>query len=662
MGQVQLNNISLAFGDRPILSNVTFFLSSGDRFALTGVNGSGKSTLMKIIAGLHPPDSGTVTSQSDTRISYLPQSGVFHEQTTLLEEADAAFNHLKKIELEKTELEQRIAARNEQSAPDGQTGIDSLTEELLQEHHRLQELLITAGYYERDHKIRQVLTGLGFSGNDFEKPSEQFSGGWQMRIALAKVLLEQPDILLLDEPTNYLDIEARNWLESFLNRYPGGVLLVSHDRFFLDTIVTDVLELFMGTIKRYKGNYSEYEKKHEEEVARIKKEYEEQQKYIAKTEEFIERFRYKASKAKQVQSRVKELEKLKRVELPENMKTIAFHFPPAPHSGGRILTIEGLFRSYGENTVLNNIDFEVTRGERIAVTGKNGAGKSTLLRVVAGDDRYYQGTVRYGTDVSIGYFAQDHESKLTDSNTVLEEAEHSSPTGLFPYLRDILGGFLFRGDDINKKTSVLSGGEKSRLAIIKLLLRPANFLILDEPTNHLDIHSKDILLYALRNFKGAVLFVSHDRYFLEQTATKVLELTAGRHKEYPGDYRYYLWRKEKESEEAAGTDTDNRGTGPETDEKPAEKVNHEEDKRRKNERKRLRSKEKELLEKIEALEEESFLLESQLKDPAIYSDPVKASETQTAIENNKKEQEAKTQEWEKVELLLSSYETDGVAP
>lgn len=662
MGQVQLNNISLAFGDRPILSNVTFSLSSGDRFALTGMNGSGKSTLMKIIAGLHPPDSGSVTSQADTRISYLPQSGIFHEHTTLLEETDTAFNHLKKIEEEKTVLEHRITARHEQSGTHEKTGIDGLTEELLQEHHRLQELLIAAGYYEREHKIRQVLTGLGFSRKDFEKPSEQFSGGWQMRIALAKVLLEQPDILLLDEPTNYLDIEARNWLESFLNRYPGGVLLVSHDRFFLDTIVTDVLDLFMGTVKRYKGNYSEFEKKHEEEVARIKKEYEEQQKYIAKTEEFIERFRYKASKAKQVQSRVKELEKLERVELPENMKTIAFHFPPAPHSGRRILTIEGLSRSYGDNKVLNNIDFEVTRGERIAVTGKNGAGKSTLLRVVAGEDRHYRGSVRYGTDVSIGYFAQDHESKLIDSNTVLEEAEHSSPTGLFPYLRDILGGFLFRGDDIYKKTGVLSGGEKSRLAIVKLLLRPANFLILDEPTNHLDIHSKDILLYALRHFKGAVLFVSHDRYFLEQTATKVLELTASRHKEYPGDYRYYLWRKEKESEETVGTDAETPAADLENREKPAVKVNHEEDKRRRNERKRLESKEKDLLEKIQTLEEEAFSLELQLKDPSVYSDPVKAAETQHAIENNKKEQEMKTQEWENIERLLSAYKTDGVAP
>lgn len=643
MGLVQLDDISLSFADRPLLQHITLSISSRDRIALTGVNGSGKSTLMKIIAGLQSPDSGNIVSKEGTRISYLPQSGIVHMGSTLTDELEEAFSYYKQLEEKKQQVEQDIADHTKDRS------------HLLEDQHTLQETLITSGYYERKSKKEMICMGLGFRAEDMDRPCSEFSGGWQMRIALAKILLEQPDILLLDEPTNYLDLEARNWLEQFLDSYRGGVLLVSHDRFFLDSVVSMVMELFLGRIKRYRGNYSEYEKKRRMELAQLEQAYEQQQQEIAKTEEFIRKFRYNASKAKQVQSRIKYLEKLERIELPENMKSIHFSFPQPPHSGHRVLTVEDLSKSYGDATVLDGLRFTIEKGERIVVTGVNGAGKSTLLRILAGIDTEYSGEIKYGTGVTPGYFAQDHEMFLSSENSIYEEVEQEAPTELIPGLRGLLGAFLFRGDDIYKKTHVLSGGEKSRLSLIKLLLHPVNFLILDEPTNHLDIHSKDILLESLQQFSGTLIFVSHDRYFIEHLADRVIELEHGRAALYPGDYSYYLWKKETEthrSEEQNGRELREEVQ----DDLNPNKIKHSVDKRQRNKLQNLQKREGELLSEMEQLEEEIHKLHRSLEDPAVYSDRDKAGEKQKAIEEKHRLQEKLSREWEEIDMALASFQ------
>lgn len=641
MASVQLQNISLSFGENTILSDISFTLATGERIALAGVNGSGKSTLMKVMAGLQQPDSGTITHSRGIRISYLPQSGVSYSSVSLMEEAEKAFDHLHSVEQEKQELEHQLGSNAEDNEH---------THALIEKHHHLQELLVDHGFYDRKSEIEKVFLGLGFGREDLERNCDQFSGGWQMRIALGKILLEQPDILLLDEPTNYLDLEARTWLEQFLQHYPGGILVVSHDRFFLDTIVQQVYELFLTTLKQYRGNYTEYEQKRAQEIELLQKQYEEQQREIARIEEFINRFRYNASKAQLVQSRIKYLEKMERIQVPENMKKIHFSFPPAPHSGKQVLTISELSKAYGENTVLQGVDLSVTRGERVVVTGRNGIGKSTLLRIIAGEDDNYNGRIRYGTGVSVGYFAQDHEFSMDPHATVLEEVERGAPTQMIPQLRNWLGSFLFRGDDIYKRTAVLSGGEKSRLSLVKLLLIPHNLLVLDEPTNHLDIHSKDILLQSLSGFEGSIVFVSHDRYFIEHLATKVLELTPGNHRLFPGDYHYYLWKKEQEQEQA----------GQENNEHPSSrtpsmgKLDHEEEKKQRNQLKRLQQREEELMQTIERLDQEMHHLQQQLQDPAVYSDAEKAHETQQAIEQTRKKQEEAVAEWQQIDLQLAN--------
>ncbi|MCL2792989.1 MAG: ATP-binding cassette domain-containing protein, partial [Spirochaetaceae bacterium] len=539
---VNLANISVAFGSRDIIDKINLNISENSKIALAGANGSGKTTLLKVIAGKIKPDNGSASVQKDTRISYLPQSGVVYSGYTLFDEADKAFIPFQKMIERLTEIEKELALRKEG---------ESVISALLEEHHVIQEAVLNSGYYEREGEIETVLTGLGFSRTDLDKMTESFSGGWQMRIALARTLLEKPDILLLDEPTNYLDIEAREWLEDFLNKFKGGYIIVSHDRFFLDVTCNEVIELFNGKLSRYKGNYTTYEKIRQQELESLVERYERQQEEIEKTEDFIRRFRYNASKAALVQSRVKQLENIERIEIPESLKKMRLKFPSPPHSGKEVLIIEDLNKFYGEFHALKNVNFYVNRGEKIALAGKNGAGKSTLLRILSQTDKGYSGNIKLGKDVSIGYFSQDFEATLNNDSSVIEVIESSSPTELIPSLRNLLGAFLFRGDDIQKKISYLSGGEKNRVALLRLLLHPSNLLILDEPTNHLDLNSKDILLEALKKYSGTLIFVSHDRYFIENLATRVLELDDGIAKDYPGGYEYYLFRKQKELIEAS---------------------------------------------------------------------------------------------------------------
>lgn len=656
MAFVQFSKVSLAFGDRDILKDVSVNLAAGTKAALSGANGSGKSTLMKIMAGEIVPDSGQRIAQKNSRIVYLPQSGIVHKGTSLREEADKAFEYGYALQ---EELD---------SIGDALKDPDANSKVLLERHHEITTTLENSGWYRRAALAEQVLIGLGFSQKDMERQTEEFSGGWQMRIALAKALMQEPDILLLDEPTNYLDLEARNWLEQFLSNFSGGFLLVSHDRYFLDTTVTEVYELFNGQLHRYAGNYSHYEKVREGEMESLIAKYNQQQEEIHKLEDFIRRFGYKATKAAQAQERQKMLDKLlaQQVEIPESLKKIHFTFPPAPHSGRLVLTLEQVSKSYdGHRQVLNNLDLIVEKGERLVVVGCNGSGKTTLLRILAGEDQAFSGSIKLGSGVAVGYFSQDSAEKIAGNTKVLDFIEKDAPLELIPKLRDMLGAFLFRGDDVFKTLDVLSGGEKSRLALLQLLLRPVNLLILDEPTNHLDLYSKDVLLKALKDFGGTVVFVSHDRGFIEDLATRVIELRPpledgteagwlGRARNFPGSYSYYLERLESENQGTVAIQENvqekNRqsATAKSGTEEKTGALRYEEQKRLKNERRKLEREEERLMTEIAQAEEEKEKLKEELSLPHIYSDMQKSRSVQEKIENLEQKIQELTEAWEQV--------------
>ncbi|MDR2149779.1 MAG: ABC-F family ATP-binding cassette domain-containing protein [Spirochaetaceae bacterium] len=640
MAFVQLTKISLAFGDRDVLRDLNLNLATGSRAALTGINGSGKSTFMQIIAGLRPADSGERTLQKGCRISYLPQSGIVHRGRTVREEIETAYRDTVRSIEERDSIGQALESAKQD---------DKRTAGLLEEYHRLNDCIEASGYYARDIASAVVLEGLGFAPAESEKPVEQFSGGWQMRIALAKVLLESPDILLLDEPTNYLDIEARRWLESWLKTYSGGYLLVSHDRYFLDSTVQEVYELFQGKLNRYVGNYSAYEKMRQAELDALLKRYAEQQEEIARNEELIRRFRYKASKAAMVQERIKKLEKLERIEIPEALKKISITFPPPPHAGRIALTATGITKQYGHNRILSHLELLLESGEKLVVVGRNGAGKSTLLRILAGVDSAFEGSVHYGTGIVCGYFSQESAELLGGSETILKFMESQAPTALIPQVRDMLGAFLFRADDVYKPVHVLSGGEKSRLALLKMLLKPLNLLILDEPTNHLDLHSKDILLTTLKAYAGTVIFVSHDRSFMEGLSTKTLELCAGHHGLFYGNYAYYL-EKTALSVEAPVV---------QTEPKPQEaKLNRETAKRQQALIRRFRRQEDAIVAQLEALEKEKARLEAELMKPEVYGIHEKARAVQAQLTATGALIERTTAAWEKTLEELADVKSD----
>lgn len=649
MAFVQFSQVSLAFGDRDILKNVSVNLMTGTKAALTGANGAGKSTLIKVMAGLIKPDSGSRICQKETRIAYLPQSGLTHHGCSLKEEADRAFEFGYDIQKQIDQIGEQL-----------EKGTGN-TDNLLVTQAELIAKLEESGWHRREATAESVLMGLGFSQEDLQKQTEEFSGGWQMRIALAKALMQNPDILLLDEPTNYLDIEARTWLEKFLSNYKGAFLLVSHDRYFLDVTVNEVYELFGGDLKRYKGNFTHYEQVREVELKTLIAEYEKQQDEIAKLQDFIRRFGVQATKAAQAQERQKQLDKIlaQKIEIPESLKKIHFKFPEAPHAGHLVLRTKGLTKSYdGKTNVIENLDLTVENGEMLVVAGRNGAGKSTLLRMLAGVDPITSGEVIPGTGVKIGYFSQDNAETIKGGETILEYVESQAPTELVPKVRDMLGSFLFRGDDVFKSLNVLSGGEKSRIALLQLLLRANNLLILDEPTNHLDMHSKDVLMNALKDFGGTVIFVSHDRGFIEGLATKVLELKPGSHREFPGNYKYYMERIE--AEEAGIVGQFERGTGIATSSvnstktseakadatKSAGKLNWEEQKKIEAERRKNEKEVATLETEIAKAEEEKSALESKMALPEVYSNGAKAKEIQQKIDETTKKIETLTQAWE----------------
>lgn len=649
MAFVQFSQVSLAFGDRDILKNVSVNLAAGSKAALTGANGSGKSTLIKVMAGLVQPDDGQRVAQKDARIAYLPQSGLTHRGCTLREEADKAFAFGYELQRELEEIGDNLKEGTGNQA------------QLLERHDAILNELEDSGWNRRSVMAEQILTGLGFEREDLDRKCEEFSGGWQMRIALGKALMVNPDILLLDEPTNYLDIEAREWLEKFLNNYQGGFLLVSHDRYFLDHTINEVYELFNGNLHRYAGNYSHYEKVREVELETLIHEYEKQQDEIAHLQEFIDRFRYKATKAVQVQERIKMLDKIleKEIVIPESLKKIHFKFPAAPHSGRLVATLTGITKSYdGVRNVVDNLDLVLENGDRLVVAGHNGAGKSTLLRIIAGADSQFSGEVKLGSGVQIGYFSQDNAETLKGSASVLETIEDDAPLELIPKIRDMLGAFLFRGDDVHKSLDMLSGGEKSRVALLKLLLRPVNLLILDEPTNHLDMHSKDVLLDALKDFGGTVIFVSHDRGFIEELSTRVLELKPGKFRIFPGDYKYYMERMEAELNGEVSSEAGEKTaavSAPAAENKSQTKLSWEEQKKLETERRRAEKGVKLLEEQILELEEEKARQEAEMGKPEVYSNGEKAKAVQKKIDDLAEKLEELNMQWMEAAEKLEKY-------
>jgi ATP-binding cassette subfamily F protein 3 len=531
---IQLSGLTKAFGERILLDDVTWQVDDGDRVGLCGPNGAGKTTLLRMLAGLDDPDKGLIVKPAATTIGYLPQDGLDHSGRTLVDEASSAFQPLLDARAEINRIEHALA---DPALPDGEH------ETLLVRYHDLTEFFQRQEGHSIDLRVTQVLEGLGFSKSDFTKPSETFSGGWQMRIALAKLLLGRPTLLLLDEPTNHLDLDARNWLEDYLKAYPYAVILVSHDRFFLDSVVTKIADLSLRTITDYIGTYSKYLVEYDARMERLRQSKRDQDEEVSRIRAFIDRFRYQATKAAQVQSRIKMLDKIVPIEVPPERKRVHFTFPSCPKSGRAVMDLSHVRKGYGDNVVLKDVTLHIERGDRIALVAPNGAGKSTLMRVLSGAEAPDHGMRREGHQVVMQYFAQDEANRLEPTRTVYETLESDSPVGMVPMIRNILGGFLFSGDDIYKKAGVLSGGERTRLAVARMLLRPANTLLLDEPTNHLDLDSKDVLLDALADFGGTLIFVSHDRYFVDRLATKIIAVGHGGIEVYPGTYAEYLWSK-----------------------------------------------------------------------------------------------------------------------
>jgi ATP-binding cassette, subfamily F, member 3 len=537
-----LDHISLQYGGRVLFDDLSCMIGPHDRIGLVGSNGTGKTTILRIVTGIVHPDSGTVSRAKYVTVGYLPQEGIAVSGRTLYEEAESAFEDILEVQRELSEAQSNLTLLNPETAEYAET-----VEIFGELQHKLEDL----DAFRMKSKVEQVLMGLGFTVKDLSRMTEEFSGGWQMRIELAKLLLREPSVLLLDEPTNHLDLETLQWLEEYLRTYNGAVVLVSHDRAFLDNLCSRTLALSLGKMEQYAGNYSFYVEEHAKRRELLIQAFKNQQQRIKETQEFIDRFRYKATKARQVQSRVKQLEKLDLIEIEPLESGIRFDFPQPPSSGRIVMELKGLSKNYGLIEVFEDLDYKIERGDRIAVVGPNGAGKSTLSRILAGVESFGRGQRILGHNVGLSYFAQHQAEELDPSKEVLDTIDEIAEGEIRKKLRTLLGSFLFHDDDVFKKVSVLSGGEKSRLALAKMLLRPANFLILDEPTNHLDMKSKKVLQDALSRYDGAFLIVSHDRAFLDPIVNKVVEVGNGTARTYIGNVTDFITKKHEEKVAAA---------------------------------------------------------------------------------------------------------------
>ena len=542
---IQLSGAGKRFGHKLLFDNTDWLITPRDRVGLVGANGTGKSTLMKVLAGLDTLDYGSLIVAKGTTAGYLPQDGLSLSGRSVFAECMAVFTELHAMERELESLTHRISELDH-------TGAEYA--EVADRYHSLEHEFRTRDGYSIEAEVGRVLMGLGFRKEDWERQTDEFSGGWQMRLALAKLLLQKPNLLLLDEPTNHLDLEARNWLEEYLHNYPHAFVLISHDRYFLDVTVNKIAEIWNKRFWFYTGNYDKFLTQKTQRNEQLQAAYRNQRDRIEQLEVFINRFRYQATKAKQVQSRIKELEKIERIEVPPEEKTIHFSFPQPKPSGRIVAEFEDVAKVYpaknsaaangGEKEVFRGVNFMIEKGDRIALVGVNGAGKSTLIKLLAGAEPPTQGEFRLGHNVQADYFAQDQYKELDPEARMIDDLGAASPRSTQTELRSLLGCFLFSEDDVFKKIGVLSGGERGRYALLRLLLHPANFLLLDEPTNHLDLRAKDVLLDALMDYTGTVVFVSHDRYFIDKLATRVFEIGDGKVEVYPGNYEDYLWRKQ----------------------------------------------------------------------------------------------------------------------
>src|SRR3954462_9626883 len=538
---IQLNASGKRYGHKLLFDGVDLLITPRDRIGLVGANGTGKSTFLKILASLETLDYGNVSVAKGISAGYLPQDGLTLTGRTVFAECMSVFSRLRDMEKELEQLTSRMAEIDHTSAE---------YEKVAERYHQIEHEFRVHDGYAIDAQVGAVLAGLGFGPEDWNRQTEEFSGGWQMRISLAKLLLQKPNLLLLDEPTNHLDLESRNWLEQYLAEYPFALVLISHDRYFLDVTVNRIVEIWNKKIWTYTGNYEKYLSQKTQRQEQLEAAYKNQKDRIEQLEVFINRFRYQATKAKQVQSRIKELEKIDRIEVPPEEKSIHFKFPQPKASGRIVAEFENVAKRYpgkngaGEKEVFRDVNFMIERGDRIALVGVNGAGKSTLIKLLAGTEPLSAGEFRLGHNVLPDYFAQDQYKELDPDARILDDLGAISPRSTETELRSLLGCFLFSEDDVFKKIGVLSGGERGRYALLRLLLHPANFLLLDEPTNHLDMRAKDVLLSALVEYTGTVVFVSHDRYFIDKLATRVFEIGAGKVEIFPGNYEDYLWRKE----------------------------------------------------------------------------------------------------------------------
>jgi ATP-binding cassette, subfamily F, member 3 len=532
---IQLSAAGKRFGPKLLFQELDWLITSRDRVGIVGANGTGKSTLLKVLAGLESLDYGSLTATKGITSGYLPQDGLALSGRTVFDECMQVFSGLLAMEKELETLTRSMAELDPQS---------KAYSDVAERHQRLDSEFRARDGYALEAQVGSVLTGLGFGKGDWTRRTEEFSGGWQMRIALAKLLLQRPNLLLLDEPTNHLDLESRNWLEDYLKSYPQAFVLISHDRYFLDVTVSKTLEIWNQRVHFYSGNYDRYLAQKAERRAQLEAAYRNQRDKIEQLEAFINRFRYQATKAKQVQSRIKELERMEKIEIPPDEKTIHFTFPQPKASGRKVAEFIDVAKSYGPKQVLCNVNFVIERGDRIALVGVNGAGKSTLIKLLTGSEPLSAGNYDVGHNVECDYFAQDQYKELNPEAKLIEDIFEVAPRSTQTELRNLLGCFLFSADDVFKPIGVLSGGERNRYALARMLLKPSNFLLLDEPTNHLDMRAKDVLLEALEAFTGTVVFVSHDRYFIDKLATRVFEVSDGQVHVFPGNYEDYLWRKE----------------------------------------------------------------------------------------------------------------------
>ncbi len=657
---IKLIEVSVSFGSDPILDRVSWMLGDQDRVGLVGENGSGKSTLLKVMASEISPERGGIEVPRGQLIGYLPQVGIIHQGCTLEEEMRKSLFSIVAVEEEYKTIEQKLA--------NGKLGEDEQARLL----HRMTELMDQfrlRGGYEQDARIGRVLKGLGFSESEWVKLVDEFSGGWQMRIALAKLLISEPQVLLLDEPTNHLDLEARNWLEEFLKAYPFSYLIVSHDRYFLDVTIDKVVEVEGGKLTSFYGNYSYYFEEKEKRVEAAQRAYEKQQEEIQRTKAFINKYKADKKRAGQTRDRVKRLGRLEILEPPRETKPIRFKFPDPPRSPNEMLLLKDLVAGYGEYRVFNGENLLLTRGEKVAMVGPNGAGKSTLMQILSGLKQLDAGTRKVGDTVKIAYFGQDAGDELEPEDTVYNAIMKSAPFDMIPGLRSLLGAFLFSGEDIEKKTGVLSGGEKSRLALAKLLLKPANLLLLDEPTNHLDLRAKEVLMNAFRDFTGTLVFVAHDRYFMEDLPDRIVEVNNHKITSYQGDYTDYLFAKERESKSAAqamnapkiaasqAVAEQKKEEAPEkTPEKDERIKKREEEKAKSRHAQKLKRRLAELEILIAETEGNIKKIEAEIFSPAVATNYAKIMELTIAKKDLQQKLEALYQEWDKIQAEIEQAE------